>query len=66
MREDYRKIRGRYDDVLCGVLDVDMFRDVQALLRYIEVLHEQLAHYRACAELALVGASEPCRGELVH
>ncbi|GAB4246971.1 MULTISPECIES: hypothetical protein [Deferrisoma] len=60
MLREYRTIRNRYDDVLAGVSDYQMFRDIRALLRYIEFLHEQLAQYMLLvrAGLADEGAEE--------
>jgi hypothetical protein len=54
MERRYREIRHRYADVVCGVTDYQMFRDIQVLLRYIGALHEALACQaaRQAAELA--------------
>ena len=43
----YREIRERYRDTLCGVTDPQTFRDVLALLRYIDLLHASLARQAA-------------------
>jgi len=47
----YREIRERYRDTLCEVRDPQMFRDILALLRYIDALHGSLAR-QAAQELA--------------
>ncbi len=43
----YREIRERYRDMLCEVKDPQMFRDILALLRYIDGLHGSLARQAA-------------------
>ena len=47
MDRKLKQIRGRYEDVLCGVSDYDMFRDIRSLLGYIDQLHRQLVDQAA-------------------
>lgn len=47
MDRKFKKIRGRYEDVLCGLSDYDMFRDIRSLLGYIDQLHRQLVDQAA-------------------
>jgi len=47
MVKRYREIRHRYADVVCGVSDYQMFRDIQVLLHYIDGLHGTLARQAA-------------------
>ncbi len=50
MGENYRAIKRRYDDLTFGVLPEDMFRDIRALLEYVETLRRELEYWRAGAE----------------
>ncbi len=63
MFREYMKIRHRYEDILCGVSDYQMFRDIRLLLRYIELLHEQLAQYMTLTQARM---TDPSDGEIVH
>lgn len=53
----YREIRHRYADVVCGINDHQMFRDIQALLGYIEALHGAMARL-AAREVVELASSE--------
>lgn len=47
MLKQYREIRERYSDAACGGTDRQILRDLQALLRYIDLLHEGIARQAA-------------------
>ncbi|MDF1551411.1 MAG: hypothetical protein P1P84_00040 [Deferrisomatales bacterium] len=47
MDQKFKEISGRYDDVVCGVSDYQMFRDIRSLLAYIDQLHSRLVEQAA-------------------
>ncbi len=61
MLKRYREIRNRYADVARGSGNPQMFRDIQTLLRYVDLLHEGLA--RRAAENLVNEAFETFDGE---
>ena len=47
MDRKLKEIQGRYEDVLCGVSDYQMFRDIRSLLRYIDEIHQRMVDQAA-------------------
>lgn len=47
MERKFKEIRQRYDDVVCGVSDYQMFRDIRSLLGYIDRLHGRMVEQAA-------------------
>ena len=47
MDQKFKDINNRYADVVCGVSDHQMFRDIRSLLSYIDQLHRRLVDQAA-------------------
>ena len=47
MEQKFKEISGRYEAVVCGVSDYQMFRDIRSLLGYIDQLHQRLVEQAA-------------------
>jgi hypothetical protein len=54
MDRKFKEIKDRCDDVVCGVSDYQMFRDIRSLLGYIDQLHHRL--FEQAAEEAVRAA----------
>ncbi len=65
MDPEFRRIRNRYEDLVVGVLDPEMFRDLLWVLRYAESLHEDLTRYRALP-VAVMAACKTPGGDLLQ
>ena len=67
MGRNFKEIRNRYDDVVCGVTNDQMVQDVNALLGYIDQLHQRLVEQAAeGAVQAAFRALEDGRGCAMH
>lgn len=43
MARDYRAIKNRYENLMIDIPEDEMFKDIQAMIAYIEVLHTVIA-----------------------
>ena len=64
MDRKYKEIRGRYDDVVCGVTDYQMFQDIRALLGYVDQLHQRMVDQ--AAEKAVQAAFQALSDDPAH
>lgn len=61
MTRRYREIRDRYSDALCGATERQMLADIQALLQYVDRIHQAMA--RQAAEHLVSEAFESFQAE---